>query len=159
MKHYSFCFVYNKDELFGNSGCLQREGILLKRAAAFLLILLLLAGCSGVQHNTDLEKSISDIVKDKDSSEIPLDSLADFDWEKAFLFTPYSPQEHIEEQLGVSFNDPSSFDFRDDIYLLVFMNEDEVVHYAEVKRQGADFTIGEGEYLTPAEDVITIERP
>lgn len=156
MKHYSFCFVYNKDELFGNFVCLQREGILLKRALTHPAVISRLQWCS---HNTDLEKSISDIVKDKDSNEIPLDSLADFDWEKAFLFMPYSPQEHIEEQLGVSFNDPSSIDFRDDIYLLVFKNDGEVVQYAEVERQGADFSIGEEEYLTPAEDVITIERP
>jgi hypothetical protein len=159
MKHYSFSIVYNKDELFGNFGSWQKEGILLKRAAAFIILMLLLAGCSGVQHNTELEKSISDIVENKDNNEIALDSLASFDWEKAFLFTPYSPQEYIEEQLDVSFNDPSSIDFRDDIYLLVFMNEGEVVQYAEVERHGSDFTIGEGEFLTPAEDVITIERP
>ncbi|MDT0162943.1 hypothetical protein [Bacillus sp. AG4(2022)] len=131
----------------------------MKRAAAFIVLMLLLAGCNGVQHNTELEKSISDIVENKDNNEIALDSLASFDWEKAFLFMPYSPQEHIEEQLGVSFNDSSSIDFRDDIYLLVFKNDGEVVQYAEVERQGTDFSIGEEEYLTPAEDVITIERP
>ncbi|MDF1999066.1 hypothetical protein [Peribacillus frigoritolerans] len=84
--------------------------------------------------------------------------MTTFDWEKAFIFTPYSTQEGIEEQLGVNFNDPSDIDWRDDIYLLVYLNDDKVVQYIEVDRQGADFTIGEKKHLTPSDDLITIER-
>lgn len=119
---------------------------------------MILAGCSNVQHNKDLGKSINSIVIDKNNSEISLKSLTSFDWEKAFLFHPYTPQENIEEQLGVNYNDPSGIDLRDDIYLLVFMNDEKVVQYVEVERQGADFTIGEKKYLTPSDDLINIER-
>jgi uncharacterized protein YxeA len=128
-----------------------------KVVVVFILLLMLLVGCN-VQHNTDLGKSIYSIVADKNNSEISLKSLTSFDWEKAFLFTPYSTQEVLEEQLGVDFNDPSDIDLRDDIYLLVFMNNEKVVQYVEVERQGADFTIEGKKNLTPSDDLIMIER-
>src|SRR5699024_3842006 len=123
----------------------------------FILLCLLLAGCSQVQQNTDLEKSIDSIVADENNCEIRVKSLTSFDWEKAFLFPPYMTGEGMEEQVGVQFNDPSNLNMRDDIYLLVFMNDEKVSQYVEVERHGADFTIEEEEYLTPSEDVIQIE--
>ena len=123
----------------------------------FILLYLLLAGCSQVQQNTDLEKSIDSIVTDENNCEIGVKSLTSFDWEKAFLFPPYMTEEGMEERVGVQFNDPSNLNRRDDIYLLVFMNDEKVNQSVEVERHGADFTIGEEEYLTPSEDVIQIE--
>lgn len=128
------------------------------RYVSLLFILFLLTGCAIPERNVELEKSISSITEDKNNSEIILTTLTSFDWQKAFLFTPYSTQEGIEEQLGFKFNDPSDIDYRDDIYLLVFINDDKVVQYVEVERHGADFTIGEKEYLTPLNDVISIYR-
>lgn len=131
----------------------------MKKLTIFTLLLLLLVGCSlnNVQRDKDLEASIHSIVADKDESDIHLNSLTSFDWEKAFLFTPYSTQEMIEEELGTDFKDPSDIDWRDDIYLLVFLHEDKAVRYAEIERQGADFLIGDNTYLTPPDDVIQIE--
>lgn len=131
----------------------------MKKLTIFTLLLLLLVGCSlnNVQRDKDLEASIHSIVADKDESDIHLNSLTSFDWEKAFLFTPYSTQEMIEEELGTDFKDPSDIDWRDDIYLLVFLLEDKAVRYAEMERQGADFLIGDNTYLTPPDDVIQIE--
>ncbi|MFB1051987.1 hypothetical protein [Paraliobacillus sp. JSM ZJ581] len=128
------------------------------RYVFLFFILFLLTGCAILERNVELEKSISSITEDKNNSEISLTTMTSFDWEKAFLFTPYSTQEGIEEQLGVKFNDPSDIDYRDDIYLLVFINDNKVVQYVEVERHGADFTIGEKEYLTPLNDVIIIYR-
>ncbi|TMU84104.1 hypothetical protein FGG79_18395 [Bacillus sp. BHET2] len=132
----------------------------MKKIYVFFLLLLLLAGCSqsNVKHNTDLEKGIYSVVGEKNKSEINLKSLTTFDWDKAFLFTPYSTQDGIEEQLGSDFNDPSNIDTRDDIYLMVFLNKEKVVQYIEIERQGADFSIVEKGYLTPSDDVIRIER-
>lgn len=132
----------------------------LKKLTVIILSLLLLVACSqnSVQHNTELEESISSIVVDENKSEINIKSLADFDWDKAFLFTPYTTQEGINEQLGVDFKDPSNMDSRDDIYLLVFLNDGKVVQYAEINRQQSDFSISEKEYLTPSNASINIER-
>ncbi|MGF3104021.1 hypothetical protein [Rossellomorea sp. DUT-2] len=98
------------------------------------------------------------MVKDQDNKVIKVKSLADFKWDKAYLFEPYTPEEHIEKQLGVEFEDPSNIRSRDDIYLMVFLNEDKVVQYAELNRQRTSFSIGEKDYLSPSEDVLKIER-
>ncbi|WP_078433698.1 hypothetical protein [Metabacillus halosaccharovorans] len=111
-----------------------------------------------VHHNVELGKSIYSIVEDVNNTEISINSLADFDWDKGFLITPYSTQEGIDEQLGVHFKDPSNIDWRDDIFLLIFMKDDEVVQYVEIDRQGDYFKLGEKEYLTPSDDVIIVER-
>ncbi|ALX49497.1 hypothetical protein [Lentibacillus amyloliquefaciens] len=129
----------------------------MKKLIIFGLLLLILVGCN--QRSEDLEESINSVVEDKSKGEIDVNAYTNFDWEKAFLFTPYSTTESIEEQLETSFKDKSNIHIRDDIYLLVFLNEDEVVQYAEIKRQGSDFSIKETdkEYLTLSEDVISFE--
>jgi len=98
------------------------------------------------------------MVKDQENEVIKVKSLADFKWDKAYLFEPYTPEEHIEKQLGVEFEDPSNISSRDDIYLMVFLKEGKVVQYAELNRQRTSFSIGEKDYLSPSEDVLKIER-
>ncbi|SFE92174.1 hypothetical protein SAMN05428981_11066 [Bacillus sp. OV194] len=120
----------------------------MKKISVFVLLLLLLVGCSQVQHNKDLENSFYSVVKDKSESEINLKTLTTFEWDKAFLITPYSTQEGIKQQLGTDFIDSSNISMRDDIYLLVFLNKDNVVQYVEMERQGVDFSMGEREFLT-----------
>lgn len=132
----------------------------MKKTIVYIILLLLLVGCSqgNIQHSSDLEDSIYSIVKDKHQSKINVKSLTTFDWDKAFLFPPYSTQEYIEEQLGVAFKDPSNIEVRDDIFLLVFLSDDKVVQYVEIERQGSSFSIGENGYLTPSDDVLNIEQ-
>ena len=123
------------------------------------LLFLLLVGCNeDIQRNIDLEKSIQTIATDKNTSEIRLKPLTNFKWNKAFLFTPYSTQSDIGEQLGFYFKDPSNLDMRDDIYLMVFVNDGKVVHYIELDRQAYEFSIGDKDHLTPIKDTISIER-
>ncbi|PFG12057.1 hypothetical protein [Bacillus sp. es.036] len=124
------------------------------------LLLLLLVGCNqnNIQRNKDLENSIHTIVADKNQSEIRVKSLTNFEWEEAFLFTPYSTQGSIEKQLGFNFKDPSNLEMRDDIYLMVFVNGGKVIQYVELDRHTSDFSIGDKDHLTPKKDVISIER-
>lgn len=131
----------------------------MKKLTVLIFSLLLLVGCNqnGVRHNTELEESIHSVVKDESKSEINIKSLANFNWDKALLFAPYTTQEVMDEQLA-DFKDPSNIDFRDDIYLLVFLNDDKVVQYAEINRQQSDFSIGEKKFLTPSNASIKIKR-
>ncbi|WP_258263139.1 hypothetical protein [Rossellomorea sp. SC111] len=117
-------------------------------------------GCSKsiVEHNERIEEAIYSIVNDQNNKNIELNSIAEFNWGKAYLFPPYTSQGSIEKQLGIEYDDPSQISIRDDIYLLVFLYEGEVVQYAEINRQKADFTTGDKEYLTPSEDVLKVER-
>jgi hypothetical protein len=132
----------------------------LRRNTITILILtfFLLAGCSSVTHNTDLENSIQSIVKDKNKSQININSLANFEWDKGYLFPPYTAEESMEKQMGVNFKDRSNIYSRDDIYLLVFVNNEKVIQYAEVTRNQSDFSIVDTEYITPTKALIKIKR-
>lgn len=131
----------------------------MKKIAICLLILLLAAGCSQpkAERNTDLEAEIQNIAEENTDKEIDLASLTDFDWEKAYLFTPYMPQESINEELGFKFKDPSGIEHRDDICLLVFTNQDKVVQYAELSGL-FQYNFGDKEYLTPSDAMLNISR-
>jgi hypothetical protein len=140
------------------------RGIILKKVAVFtfILIFLVLVGVVGSKsfdkRNLDLEKTVYSLVEDINNTEIHINSVTNFNWDKAFLFEPYSGQEILTKEIGVNYKDSSNIAMRDDIYLLVFLNESKVVHYAEIKRQGCSFSIGENKYLTPANDLLKISR-
>ncbi|WP_437132196.1 hypothetical protein [Bacillus atrophaeus] len=109
------------------------------------------------KHNKELEESINSAFKENSVEKIDLNSLTDFDWDKAYIFPPYTPQESINEQLGINFKDPSSIDYRDDIYLIVFVNHDKVVHYAEISRENGDVSTPD-DALTPSNATLKINR-
>ena len=125
--------------------------------------LLLLAGCtdSKIERNTKLEsdfKSLISMVSDKSDSKININPFVDFEWDKAFLISPYTSQEEKEKKIGVSFNDPSNIYSRDDIYLLIFLHNEKIVQYAEINRQQSNISLGEVEYLTPSNDFVFVIR-
>jgi hypothetical protein len=132
----------------------------LKKVHIASLLILLLMGCSqsGIHQNKSLEESIFTIVEDEMNKEIAIHSLTEFEWDQAFLFEPYTPQDQMEKQMGVEFEDPSNIKIREDIYLLVFLHDGEAIQYAEVDRQKYDFSIRGSEFLTPDKDVIEISR-
>ena len=129
----------------------------MKKLTVVIFTLALLASCNQnrIDRNTELEESIHSLVEEQKVSEIKINSLTNFDWDQAFLFLPYTTEESIEEQLGVEFEDPSQIDSRDDIYLLVFMNDQQVVQYAEIDRLKSDFSVKTK--LTPFNDSMNIE--
>ncbi|WP_226527304.1 hypothetical protein [Metabacillus niabensis] len=64
----------------------------------FLLLLVLLTGYNifnRAPHNVELGNSIYSIVEDVNNTEISINTLADFDWDKGFLFTLYSTQNYL----------------------------------------------------------------
>jgi hypothetical protein len=131
-----------------------------------MILFVFLVGCgTDVPHNAEVKNAVASIEKDlsrHEEKEIHLNALTDFDWDKAFLFSPYTPQESIDETLGVAFKDPSGIDYRDDIFLLVFMKDDQVVQYAKLDCQQIsdyviEFSTGGKEYVTPTNDALFIK--
>ncbi|WP_339212703.1 hypothetical protein [Solibacillus sp. FSL W8-0372] len=136
---------------------------MIKQMGVVMFTLLLLMGCndSSIKRNTELEKKLHSsiiMVSDNSTSAHYIDSFVDFKWDKAFLVQPYTTQTDLEKQLGVKFTDPSNIGTRDDIYLLIFVNENKVVQYAEIERLKTTFSLGDKEYLEPSNDIIYIER-
>lgn len=106
------------------------------------LSFIMLVGC-GSARNNGLKKSFNELVKDKSYREINIATLTDFDWDKGFLFHPYFAHADIHSLLGVDFKEHRNIESRDDIYFLVFLYEDKVIQYAELKREQSSFSIGE----------------
>lgn len=90
-------------------------------------------------------------------NEIDVNSLTDFTWDKALFFPPYTTQKSITEHLRIRYKDPSDMDMRDDIYLIVYLQDNKVVQYAEINCQQSDFNMGGQKYLTPSDSSIKIE--
>ncbi|MER2119016.1 MAG: hypothetical protein ABS935_02050 [Solibacillus sp.] len=136
---------------------------MIKQIVVILLSLLLITGCndSDIKRNTEIEERLHYsiiMVSDNSTSKTYLNTFDDFEWDKAFLVQPYTTQEDIEKQIGVKFKDSSNIGSRDDIYLLVFVEEGKAVQYAEIERLHTTFSLGDKEYLEPTNDVIYIER-
>ncbi|MER2029937.1 MAG: hypothetical protein ABS903_12290 [Solibacillus sp.] len=136
---------------------------MIKQIVVILLSLLLITGCndSDIKRNTEIEERLHYsiiMVSDNSTSKTYLNTFDDFEWDKAFLVQPYTTQEDIEKQIGVKFKDSSNIGSRNDIYLLVFVEEGKAVQYAEIERLHTTFSLGDKEYLEPTNDVIYIER-
>lgn len=136
---------------------------MIKQIVVILLSGLLITGCndSDIKRNTEIEERLHSsiiMVSDNSTSKTYLNTFEDFEWDKAFLVQPYTTQEDIEKQIGVKFTDSSNIGSRDDIYLLVFVDEGKAVQYAEIERLHTTFSLGDKEYLEPSDDVIYIER-
>ena len=58
----------------------------------------------------------------------------------------------------MEFKDPSNIHSKDDIYLLIFLENRHVVQYAELNRHQSNFSLGEVDYITPTNDLILVER-
>lgn len=125
--------------------------------------LTILTACNGTQHNTQLEKKLSSLAEHNNS--IDINSYTQFKWGRAFLFEPYTTQENINKELGFKFKDPSDIIGRDDIYLLVFVKDKQVIQYAELpsfkSKQSIDYSISNAYgrmYLTPDSAIIYVTR-
>ncbi|MBB2479410.1 hypothetical protein H5P36_04350 [Bacillus sp. APMAM] len=122
--------------------------------------LIFLASCSQVvgMHNKGLEKSINSALEKENVTELDFNSLTEFDWDKAYLITPYSDQQTINKQLGVKFKDPANMNYRDDIYLLVFLDNNKVVQYVEIPTKYGQLKHGNKEGFTPSNAIIKIQK-
>lgn len=124
------------------------------------VLLIILTSCSqsvGI-HNKVLEKSISSALEKESVKEIDLNTLTDFDWDKAYIFTPYTTQETINKQLGVKFKDPSNIDYRDDIYLIVFLGKNKVVQYIEIPTKYGYLSNENKDGFTPSDAILKIKK-
>jgi hypothetical protein len=134
-----------------------KEAVLKKVILSLFFGLIFITGCSlGVLHNKKLEESIHSAMKE--NGKVKLNEAADFDWDTAHLFHPYTTQSEINDKLGFTFKDPSDIKKRDDIYLLVFVHDHKVVQYVELSREFGDPVHENNETLTPSDAVFDVKR-
>lgn len=115
-------------------------------------VAMILVGCSNVR-SSELEKDITNCIHSGQLT-FELGEMTSFSWTKAYLFTPYTTVQMMEEEMGIPFKDVSKLSERDDIELLVFVDEDrqEVVQTAQLKRLEGTYSFEKGTYATPEND-------
>ncbi|MFT8322719.1 MAG: hypothetical protein ABF649_17750 [Bacillus sp. (in: firmicutes)] len=132
----------------------------MKKLIILFISLMILASCSqsSGKNNNELGKSIMSAMDKNDAKEMDLTDVTDFSWDKAYIFNPYTSQKSINEQLGVKFKDPSGIDSRDDIYLIVFLKQNKVIHYAEIERKYGDLSSDKENGITPSDATVKITK-
>jgi hypothetical protein len=91
--------------------------------------------------------------------EIRFKDLTDFEWDKVYIFPPYTSHQSIDDDLGFVWEPARSIrmDLRDDVNLIVFTNDGKVVFYVKHPRGLGDL---DGNYkrkgYVPDEAIFTV---
>ncbi|RKD25916.1 hypothetical protein BEP19_03020 [Ammoniphilus oxalaticus] len=116
------------------------------KIVSILICMVSLLACSAEsveEGNQKLQGQLSKAIKEAQSNQdsIEFKEIADFPWDRMFIFPPYTPVETINEELGVSWSKVGSTGIqnRDDINLIVFVKDNKVVRYLEYPRGQGDF--------------------
>ncbi len=111
-----------------------------------------------VKHSKELEESLNKLIKEDNSKTIDIGDLITYDWERAYMFHPYTMEADMKDILGLKFHDPVGMALRDDVELLVVVKDDNTFEYAKIQRGNGDLSMGV-EYITPKNDVVEITHP
>ncbi|MFP3888166.1 hypothetical protein U8V97_22235 [Priestia filamentosa] len=123
----------------------------------FCLLVGHMLGYKDIRHK-ELERSLHTALQG-DVHNVNIASLTDFQWDKAYVFPPYTTVEGMRDELGVqSYRDWSGLGFRDDINLLVFLHGNQIVHYAEMNIKDGHFVQNEELSFTPSHATLTVQR-
>jgi hypothetical protein len=113
---------------------------MIHRILSFAL-LVSMVGCSQISGSGDLSTRLTEAVKKKRSTKkevfIEMDKLTDFEWDKLYLFGPYTPSSHIEDTLGFKWRKK---EVPEGVTLLIFTLDSRVVATVEHPRNFGDFS-------------------
>ncbi|VVM34505.1 MULTISPECIES: hypothetical protein [Terribacillus] len=105
-----------------------------------------------------MEVSLNKLVKEEDINTINIGDLITYDWQKAYMFHPYTEEADMKDVLGLKFHDPVGMALRDDIELFVVVKDDNTFEYAKIQL-GYGYLSMDEEYLTPENDLVEITQP
>ncbi len=80
-----------------------------------------------------------------EQDQLKLSHITRFGWDRMFVFPPSTPLAEIGKILGAPVPAAilkTGIEQREDINLLVFLNEEKIVHVSPVPRAGVDFFVG-----------------
>ncbi len=91
---------------------------------------------------------------------VTVSQLTDFQWDKLFVFGPYTPVQKIHAQLGYTWTDAEKthIDSLDTFNLFVFVKDGKVVRYFKLPRAIGDFQALEARNVfTPGNDIFEVK--
>jgi hypothetical protein len=86
-------------------------------------------------------KKIELIEKSPDDSIINIADMTSFEWEKLYVFKPYTQIKEIHSKLGFIWNDAelTLIHQSDEFNLLVFVKSNKIIHFVNIPRNHGDF--------------------
>ena len=111
----------------------------MKKTAIVILIALTALSCS--QRDTRVTRRIAKDIKSKTQT-MDFSTIAPFEWDRLYFFCPYSPQNLIEETIGVPWAEykKSGIGSDEGHTLMLFLNKGKVVAWCMNQRKYGDFT-------------------
>ncbi len=115
----------------------RQKGFGLATAFCLLLLLLCLGACSSKEDR--FVKRLNAAVqaaKDRPPATIKISDCTDFDWDRLYVFGPYTPPKAIEKDIGYKWRGSRNdrLESTKGINLLVFVRQDRVTESFEVPR-------------------------
>jgi hypothetical protein len=125
------------------------------------LTMLGLSACvkTGGDFVAKFEKSVL-ANKDNGQSTVSVSSVTDFEWDRLFIFSPYTPVERIHAQLGYEWAeaDKTGIQSSDTFFLLVFTKDGKVTSFFKFPRGIGDFkNLESGNVYSHEDDTFEIK--
>jgi len=95
-------------------------------------------------------------AQEKQPATIDFRDLTDFDWDKVFVFGPYTSPGTIQSDLGYEWPEATRTNIQesDGIALVVFVRDGRVTEHFSVPRSIADFTDLDRKHVFPREEAV-----
>lgn len=104
----------------------------------------------------DLDRLVA-LYKNGKVDAIDISTITPFEWEKLFLFSPYSTAEQIFKTLGFSDDIKSFISYDDGIILFVFVKGNKVVQYLDYPRNPDFYSVVRESGYSPSEAVFVLD--
>lgn len=118
------------------------------KALAIVLLAMLAGGCVHTNQAYTVAAEIDELLAAVPPSggEVDFGQINGFAWDALYAVGPFTPHAQIEAALGFAWDEAktTAIGRRDDINLLVFTNNGEVVASLELRRGKADFALATG---------------
>jgi hypothetical protein len=131
----------------------------MKKFYHFIIISLLSISCTSEDHRGS--KEINKNFELNNREKINLSEAVSGEWNRLFIFHPYTTEKMISETLGFKWDEKTSIHSHDGISLLVFTKDRKIVKYIEHPRNQGDFSnlyLKEGYERSEAKFVIDPEK-
>ena len=109
-----------------------------RRAALKVLRAILVVGAASVacaSPDRQLAEQIQAAAENGASGVVDLPQLTSFEWDRLFVFAPYTPSSTVEKELGFSWTGSGRIEAYDHFVLLVFVSAKRVVRFVEQPRR------------------------
>jgi len=89
---------------------------------------------------------------------VTISAATDFEWDKLFIFAPYTSVDKIHEQLGYKWNEAEKTHIdSSEFHLLVFVKNGKVVRHFRVSRRIDFQNLEAGNVFTPGDDTFEVK--